>query len=228
MTATHTELTREQIEWHMTNAINGDNEISHLTIIKLCEAALEALAHRKPAGDAGELCKRLVAIKNGVYDEETIREYCGKAVALIQHLAAQLEAAAKCAEKMPYVTQYESYTSQAEKGFVPTKYSRLATPKEVAAAIRALFIPPDADGMVVVPREPTEAMWGNDLVRLLIRWCGETRPVPESLRFNLLHGYGPVPDWIEAEPEFQNKGHVVSKGTRATMIYRAMIAAYEK
>ena len=121
-------------------------------------------------------------------------------------------------DKLPY-----------ERSHVPNELCKMDIWRHRVAAqdIRALPIPPD-DDMIVVPREPTEAMWGNDLVRWLIRWCGETRPVPESLRFNLLHGYGPVPDWIESEPEFQNEGHVVSKGTRATMIYRAMIAASEK
>lgn len=101
------------------------------------------------------------------------------------------------------------------------KQVRLQT---ILAAIEALK--PMADGThVVVPREPTREMWGNDLVRLLIRWCGHERPTPKRLLQDLEMGYGKVPPWLEAEAEMQDQDHVVSKGTRAVFIYRAMIAA---
>jgi hypothetical protein len=83
----------------------------------------------------------------------------------------------------------------------------------------------DETKYVLVPREPTREMWGDDLVRWLIRWCGYDRPTPKALLTDLKLGYGPAPLWLEAEAEMQDQDHVVSKGTRAVFIYRAMLSA---
>jgi hypothetical protein len=79
--------------------------------------------------------------------------------------------------------------------------------------------------MVMVPVGPTEAMWGNNLLRWIVRWMGYDRPTPKTLFFDLKNGYGPIPKWLAQEPELQNQDHVVSKGTRAVILYRAMLAA---
>lgn len=94
----------------------------------------------------------------------------------------------------------------------------------ILAAIEALT-PIAAGRSVVVPVEPTRDMWGNDLVRWIVRWMGYERPTPKLLIQDLKMGYGEVPLWLEAEAEMQDQDHVVSKGTRAVLLYRAMIAA---
>lgn len=89
-------------------------------------------------------------------------------------------------------------------------------------------IPAPVPGFVMVPREPTNEMWGNDLVRWIVRWMGYERPTPKSLLFDLKVGYGEPPKWLLEEPEIKSyPDHVVTKGTRATILYRAMIAALE-
>jgi hypothetical protein len=68
-------------------------------------------------------------------------------------------------------------------------------------------------------------MWGNDLVRNIVRWMGFDRSTPQAL-FEAFSFTGiAVPDWLAAEPEMENLNHVVSKGTQAVILYRAMIAA---
>jgi hypothetical protein len=84
-----------------------------------------------------------------------------------------------------------------------------------------------SEEFVSLPVLPTRDMWGDDLVRWVIRWCGYDRPTPKALLTDLRLGYGKIPLWLEAEAEMQDQDHVVSKGTRAVLIYRAMLAAYK-
>lgn len=85
--------------------------------------------------------------------------------------------------------------------------------------------PPDdvAEGMVVVPREPTEAMWGG-LARAIVMWWGMTsRPTGVALYYHLKRTGEAIPHWLLAEiPDID---HVPPKGAVAVCIYRAMIAA---
>jgi hypothetical protein len=80
-----------------------------------------------------------------------------------------------------------------------------------------------AEGFVVVPVEPTEAMWGG-LARDLIMW---DRGLPNqygSTLYKHLRACGrEIPDWLLAEiPDID---HTPPKGTVAVCIYRAMLAA---
>lgn len=90
--------------------------------------------------------------------------------------------------------------------------------------IRALSPSP---GMVLVPLEPSEAMWGSDLVRCIMRWLRQDRPTPAKLFADAKATGIEIPDWLRNEGEMQALDHVVSKGTCAVIVYRAMIGANE-
>ena len=81
----------------------------------------------------------------------------------------------------------------------------------------------DAAGLVIVPKEPTEAMWG-ELARDIIMW---TRfggaPTGYGLHSHLRSIGRAIPEWLIAEiPETTN---TPPKGTVAACIYKAMIEA---
>ena len=77
----------------------------------------------------------------------------------------------------------------------------------------------------VVPCEPTEEMWGG-LARDIIKWMEfAERHTPRDL-FDFLEKIGTdIPDWLRLEPELSNLDHAISKGTRAVIIYKAMLSA---
>lgn len=72
--------------------------------------------------------------------------------------------------------------------------------------------------------EPSEAQW-NGLARDLIMWHDMANKTPRALFDHLTMLRREIPDWLRNEPEMQALDHVPSKGTRAVLIYRAMIAA---
>jgi hypothetical protein len=99
-----------------------------------------------------------------------------------------------------------------------------AAQEKIRAAILALSPAPD---MVLVPREPTEAMWGNNLVRALIFWQRDEKATPKNLFAHCKNCGVDVPLWLLDEPEMKSTDHVTSKSTVAVLIYRAMIGAKE-
>lgn len=80
------------------------------------------------------------------------------------------------------------------------------------------------DGWKLVPLEPTRAMWAG-LARDLIMWLDFERKTPRELFAHLDMLGQEIPQWLRDEPEMQALDHVPSKGTRAVLIYRAMLAA---
>lgn len=84
---------------------------------------------------------------------------------------------------------------------------------------------PPAGEVVLVPRIPSRAMWSG-LARDIVMWmdCYETSGKTPANLFKHLEMIGtPIPQWLRDEPELQHLDHVPSKGTRAVIIYRAMI-----
>lgn len=82
---------------------------------------------------------------------------------------------------------------------------------------------------VLVPKEPTEAMYGGfarDLVRYLElnkRWS----PLSLDKHLNRFHGSSNTPNWLSKEiPDFSSDHHF-AKGDIAVLIYKAMIEALE-
>lgn len=88
--------------------------------------------------------------------------------------------------------------------------------------------PPAAvpEGMVLVPREPTEAQWSG-LARSIMMWLDfdPSQKTPRYL-FQYLEWSGvDIPEWLRKESEMQALDHVPSKGARCAIIYKAMLAA---
>ena len=95
------------------------------------------------------------------------------------------------------------------------------TDEELKAAYNA---PAITEGYVLVPIEPTENQWGF-LARDIILWMEMDRPTPEKLFKHLKMLGREIPNWLINEHEMKNMGTVPSKGTRAVLIYKAMIEA---
>lgn len=77
-------------------------------------------------------------------------------------------------------------------------------------------------------REPSEAMWGG-LARDIVFWLDTTdKRTPRSL-FKFLGNVGrEVPEWIKTHMEMANLDHAISKGTRATIIFLAMLDQFDR
>lgn len=86
--------------------------------------------------------------------------------------------------------------------------------------------PPAAgDGFYTVPFEPTEDQW-NGLARAIVAWMDMQPKTPRALFKHLERsGYG-VPKWLRDEPDMKNLDKVPPKGTRAAIIYKAMLEGY--
>lgn len=82
----------------------------------------------------------------------------------------------------------------------------------------------------LVPFNPTEDQWG-DLARAIVFWMRiypSHQQTPSTLvEFITSLGYA-VPDWMAEESELKAPHHVISKGTVAALIYKAMIAVAPK
>lgn len=99
---------------------------------------------------------------------------------------------------------------------------------EAEAYRQEIFVPNRAAmarSVLLALLDPTEAMWDGS-ARQIIMWmvCGE-RATPRSLFRHLERSGHEVPDWLRDEPEMKNLDHVPSKGTRAVLIFKAMIDA---
>jgi hypothetical protein len=83
----------------------------------------------------------------------------------------------------------------------------------------------EQEGCKLVPVEPTEAQW-NGIARDMMMWLDmDGRHTAGSLFKHLERCGTEIPQWLRDEPEMRNLDHVPSKGTRVTIIYRAMLAA---
>lgn len=92
-----------------------------------------------------------------------------------------------------------------------------------SAALAALAAV-EASGFAIVPVVPTEAQWGG-LARAIVMWLDFESKTPAALFQHLERSGEPIPQWLRDESELQRPDHVPSKGTRAAIIYRAMIEA---
>lgn len=74
-------------------------------------------------------------------------------------------------------------------------------------------------------QEPSEAVW-DGLPRDLIMWMDMESKTPRGLFRHLKLCRGHVPEWLTKEPEMGNLDHVVSKGSRAVLVWKAMLSAF--
>ena len=82
----------------------------------------------------------------------------------------------------------------------------------------------DTAGWVLVPIEPTEDQWGG-LARDILMAFDMGSKTPAKLLDHLEKVGREIPQWLRDEGEMKYVDHVISKGTRAVIIYRAMLAA---
>ena len=83
------------------------------------------------------------------------------------------------------------------------------------------------DGFKVVPIEPTTEQYGG-LARDIIQWMRFTpssNQHSESLIEWLKNMGNEIPSWLTDEHEMKSANHVISKGTLAAIIYKAMLSA---
>lgn len=83
--------------------------------------------------------------------------------------------------------------------------------REAIAAIKAM-------------REPTDDQW-DGLARQIVMWIDMQPKTPRALFTHLGRSGYEIPQWLRDEPEMKSLDHVPSKGTRAVLIYKAMIDA---
>ena len=83
-------------------------------------------------------------------------------------------------------------------------------------------------GWQLVPIEPTDDQFGG-MARDIIQWLRFTKTrdqCSESLVKWLKNMGNEIPDWLYSEPEVNHLSkHVISKGSIAAIIYKAMLAA---
>ena len=96
------------------------------------------------------------------------------------------------------------------------------TKKEWNMRAKAQAVP---EGWKLVPVEPTGEQWGG-IARDIIFWLrSDSHQTPESLIEFLRNMGNEIPSWLTDEPEMKNANHVISKGTLAAIIYKAMLSA---
>ena len=87
------------------------------------------------------------------------------------------------------------------------------------------------NGWKLVPIEPTSDQFGG-MARDIIQWLRFTESKDqhsESLVKWLKDMGNEIPDWLYSEPEVNHLSkHVISKGSIAALIYKAMLAAAPK
>ena len=86
------------------------------------------------------------------------------------------------------------------------------------------------EGYVVVPKEPTEEMWGG-LTRHLVKYMqSHDRYCPKTLGkyINRFIGFKNIPDWLNKEIPDWESDHAFATADLGVFIYKAMIEAVEK
>lgn len=95
-------------------------------------------------------------------------------------------------------------------------------PAEAAAQSKQDARDAAREGWKWVPIEPTERQWGG-LARDIVMWLDMVGRTPRHLFKHLKMLGRDIPKWLRDESEMKNLDHVPSKGSRAAIIYRAMI-----
>ena len=97
--------------------------------------------------------------------------------------------------------------------------------EKLQQAVKAQAVP---KGFKIVPEEPTEQQFGG-MARDIIQWLRFTESKnqhSESLVKWLKDMGNEIPDWLYKESEINHLSkHVISKGSIAAIIYKAMLAA---
>ena len=147
--------------------------------------------------------------------------------ALREYARAVADAAVQAAREglPPGAGVWQVYDDSGNYGVLPTlAMCQFEFPGKLYRWVPTPPAAPVPEGYVLVPVEPTEEQWGG-LARDLMMWMDFERKTPRAL-FSHLEMLGrEIPQWLRDEPEMQSLDHVPSKGTRAVLVYRAMLAA---
>ena len=76
----------------------------------------------------------------------------------------------------------------------------------------------------VVPKEPTDEMWGEMARHIIMAWRFNNWTPKKMIEFLANCGHD-APEWLRNEPEMGNSDHTISKGTCAVLLYKTMLAA---
>lgn len=106
--------------------------------------------------------------------------------------------------------------------FIADTLSKIPQDVDTQDIFQNIEIPFESKDLLLVPRIPTEKMW-NGLARALIMWMDMSPKTPRALFQHLKNVGEPIPQWLRDEHEMKSLDHVPSKGTRAVLVYRAMI-----
>lgn len=85
----------------------------------------------------------------------------------------------------------------------------------------------EPEGWQLVPKEPDDDQWGNLARDIIKAWDFGIKRPRELFKFLERSGTD-IPQWLRDEPEMKDLDHTPSKGTRAVLIYKAMLAAAPK
>jgi hypothetical protein len=84
------------------------------------------------------------------------------------------------------------------------------------------------EGVALVPREPTDREL-DGLARAIMLWMDmDERKTPDNLRAHLKNMGEQTPEWMSKILATVEGCHVMPKGMRCLLVYKAMIAAAEK
>lgn len=100
-------------------------------------------------------------------------------------------------------------------------------PCECVAAANEVEPAPEQSGLVDAPFNPTEEQWSG-LARDIVWWMRmypSSQQTPSTLMEHLSNLGREVPTWMGDEAELRTQDHVISKGTIAVLVYKAMLDA---
>lgn len=83
------------------------------------------------------------------------------------------------------------------------------------------------EGWQLVPIEPTGEMWDGLARKILLAFDFNCKSPNELINFLKMSGFE-LPEAVLEESEMKNLDHVISKGTRAVILYKAMLEAAPK
>ena len=166
----------------------------------------------------------LERLESGEYKMPTVNEHfeiwCGvmlRCISIVGGIASRTRPTIALLNSM--VASGEQHSEQSSAAVKETLDAIFDAVSDISKSI-----PPDH---VIVPRVPNEDMWGG-LARDIMMWMDfDCRKTPRTLLDHLRRSGSKLPDWLADEPEMKNLDHVISKGTRVVLIYRAMVEDFK-
>lgn len=169
---------------------------------------------------------------SGATASEVLTEYAGRLTSLLSSHGGGGEAVDVRALGLPPLTHNER--EDAEQAYTLTAFDYVQQPvgsRDWTIYWRGWwhrsmhYAPPPqprAEGMVLVPREPTEEQWGGLARDIVMWWCFDKR-TGSALYHHLEFAGREIPDWLRNE--IPDADHVPPKGAVAAAIYKAMLSA---